>query len=185
MADNLQERFHMKILKTIVGASLILMLAFPGTSLAVRVGDQAPAFETQTIDGNLASSAQIKNQKPLFLVFWATWCPYCITEIPKLKQVFSSYSSKGMEFLAIDTGVNDSVEKVKDYIKKYDLSYPVVFDEGSKITKSFGILGVPTVVIVDKFGTVRYVSGSVPADLGDHFDRLIASDPDGGQEGDR
>ena len=78
-----------------------------------------------------------------------------------------------MDFLAIDVGINDSQKKVVRYVKKYGIDYPVAFDSGSKITKLYGVMGTPTIMIVDRSGFVKFKGAAVPDDLGDHFDNLL------------
>jgi len=151
----------------------LFILVSPAAGLAVNVGEKSPGFMLKTIDGKELQSCEIKGKKPLFLVFWATWCPACKKEIPKLKKIYSTFEPKGMDFLAVDVGVNDSLAKVKRYIKKYKISYPVAFDEGSQVTRLFNIQGTPTIIIVDRHGIVRYRSAAVPEDLKKHFEDLM------------
>lgn len=154
------------------GLCMALVFCTPA-AFAVNVEDAAPSFEINTIDGKRFSTEDVVGNAPLFLVFWATWCPVCKEEIPKLQDIYSTFRPRGMEVLAVNVGINDSEEKVLRYIKKYGLDYPVAFDNGSRITRSYGVLGTPTIVIVDRRGVVRYSGASVPDDLDDHFRDLM------------
>jgi peroxiredoxin len=149
-----------------------LLLLFPCSAVAgyVGVGDKAPAFQATTIDGQKISLDNPKSEKPLFLVFWTTWCPVCEESIPRLKEIYSKYSPKDLTFLAINPGVNDSLRKTRLYVDKYHIPYPVMFDEGGVISKSFGINGVPTIIIVDKNNIVRHRDG-----IPDNIDEAIRS----------
>lgn len=157
----------------VITLMLVAVLAWPMSAFALDVADPAPPFEGQTTAGDKIVSAEMKGKGALFLVFWATWCPVCKTEIPKLKAIHETYATKGMPLIAIDVGVNDSLKKVEKYLEDHKITYPVIFDEGSKITKLYGIQGTPTVVIVDKGGIVRYRSAAIPDDLKDHFPALM------------
>ena len=159
--------------KLVITLMLIVALALPTSAFALDVGDPAPSFEGQTTGGDRIVSAEMKGKSALFLVFWATWCPVCKTEIPKIKDIHAKYATKGMPMIAIDVGVNDSLKKVEKYLEANQITYPVIFDEGSTITKLYGVRGTPTVVIVDKGGIVRYHSAAIPDDLKDHFTALI------------
>jgi peroxiredoxin len=149
-----------------------LLLLFPCSAVAgyVGVGDKAPAFQATTIDGQKISLDNPHSEKPLFLVFWTTWCPICEASIPRLKEIYSKYSPKEMTFLAINPGVNDSLRKTRLYVEKFQIPYPVMFDEGGAISKSFGINGVPTIIIVDKNNIVRHRDG-----IPDNIDEAIRS----------
>lgn len=142
-------------------------------SHALEVGDEVPSFKIKTVDGKSFEMDKLRGKSSLFLVFWATWCPVCKEEIPKVKSLYLSFNPKGMEFLAINVGINDSEKKVIKYKKKYGLDYPTAFDAGSVVTKSFGVMGTPTIIIVDRQGVVRYKGGAVPDNLGDHFEQLM------------
>lgn len=159
-------------LKRAVLLLLLLLLSRPAWMWAVGVEESAPSFELKAMDGQTVNYEKIRGKKPLFLVFWATWCPVCKEEIPKLKSMYSRLKPEGFEFLAVDVGVNDSVKKVRRYIEKNGIEYPVAFDEDSSVTRLFDIKGTPTVVIVDRGGTIRYRSSAIPDDLTEHLDML-------------
>jgi len=153
--------------------AFFLVMAGPASALSVKVGEESPSIEVKTIDNRTIRSDEIKGKKPLFLIFWATWCSACKEEIPKLNEIYSAFEPKGLELLAINVGINDSLARVKRYIKKYKITYPVAFEGGKQATKLFGVQGTPTIIIVDRQGIVRYRSASVPDDLDEHFQELI------------
>jgi peroxiredoxin len=143
----------------------ILILVWQNVGFTVIVGDKSPKFVLKTIDGQEVRSDKIKNNKPLFLVFWATWCLACKKEIPNLKKIYAEFKGKGLEYIAINVGINDSQTRVKNFMNKYQISYPVAFDKESQVTKRFKVWGVPTIFIIDKGGVVQYRSTKVPDDL--------------------
>lgn len=145
-------------------AALFLLFPLSANAAYLGVGDKAPAFQATTIDGQKVSLNNPHSDKPLFLVFWTTWCPICEASIPRLKEIYSKYSPKDLTFLAINPGVNDSLRKTQSYVEKYQIPYPVIYDEGAAISKSFGINGVPTIIIVDKDDIVRH-RGDIPDNI--------------------
>ncbi len=149
---------------------IISGLAWPMAGFAAEVGEAAPDFVLKKTDGVEIRSDAIKGENPLMMVFWATWCPNCKEEIPKLKEIYAAFKPRGLDLLAVNVGVNDSLERTNRYMKKYDIAYPVSFDEGSAVTRRFKILGTPTVIIIDKSGVVRYRASRVPDDLEQHFE---------------
>ena len=160
-------------LRRITPLLLVLVLAWCGTCLAVGVGDPLPDIEAETLDGKKFSTKALIDNQPVFVVFWTTWCPQCLLEIPKIKKTFSEFGPKGMSFVAVNAGVNDSKAKAKKYVDRFEIPYPVVFDTGSQITSKLGVKGVPTVIIVDKKGVIRYRANLAPEDLSKHFDTLM------------
>lgn len=159
--------------RNIVITIVCLIVMMPGISFAAAVGEESPTFEVQTIEGVDIRSDELKDNNSVLLIFWATWCPVCKEEIPKVNTIYETFHPQGLEVIAIDVGINDSLKRVKRYVKKYGLSYPVVFDEGSSVTKQFGVQGTPTIFIIDKRGIVRYRSAAIPDDLAEHFDALM------------
>lgn len=160
------------ILRALIPLLGTIMLCAATLLNAAQVGDSIPSFNITTVDGKTLDSSRIVGEHPLFLVFWATWCPNCKREIPHIKQLEKQFSPEGMEFLAINVGVNDSLKKVGKYIKKHDITYPVFFDNDSVVTRDFKVSGTPTVIIADKSGTVRYRDVGPPDDLAKHFEEL-------------
>jgi len=75
--------------------------------------------------------------------------------------------------IAVNPAINDSLMKTKRYKEKYSLPYSVLFDKSQNISHSFGIVGVPTIVIVDINGIIRYKAHLTPEDFGAHFPDLI------------
>ncbi len=160
-----------KILMAVIFAAIALVVP---SLHAANIGEQMPAFEVTTLDGTVMESGEIIGNKPLFLVFWATWCPNCKREIPHINKIAKEFGAKGgegktMEFLGVNVGVNDSLKKVRRYAKKYTMDYPIYFDKDSSLTKMFKVSGTPTIIIVDKSGIVRYRDVSPPKDLAAHF----------------
>ncbi len=147
---------------------LFLILIVP--IFAVNVGEEAPAFSVETIEGtefNLEES-----DSPVLLIFWATWCAVCKEEVPGLKTIYDEFSERGLRVLAINVGINDSENRTKAFMERHEIDYPVAFDTGSILTKQYGVVGTPTVMIIDSEGVVKYKSPALPEDLGEHFDSL-------------
>lgn len=142
---------------------LILAMVFSINSLnAIELGAPALDFTATTIDGKKISLSQYKGKKAVWLVFWATWCPYCQKEIPALKELHKKYGDK-VEILAINIGVNDSIEKSKDYQFEHDLPYQIIFS--NEITRQYEVQGTPTQIVIDTKGRVVYKGTRVPQDI--------------------
>ena len=110
--------------------------------------DKSPAFQAETLDGRHMGVDSAGNRNPVLLVFWATWCPHCLVEIPNINRLHAKFAPKGLESVAINVGINDSVARVQLAKQKFGISYPIVFDQGGKITKLYQITVVPSVAMV-------------------------------------
>ncbi len=157
--------------RLLITTLLLLTILWPGMGFSAQVGEKAPEFFMNSLDGAKVGSSV--NENPLLIIFWATWCQNCKREIPTLEKIYQEFKSKDLDVLAVNAGVNDSIERTKKFMKKYNISYPVAFDDESLVTKKFGVQGVPTIIIIDKTGVIRYQANSVPDDFGGNFEKLL------------
>ncbi len=93
--------------------------------------------------------------------------------MPVLEKIVHEYEPKGVVFLGI--AVDDTEEKMKDFIAKYGVTFPVGLDKTASIQKSFGLYGIPTTYFINKQGIINYLhSGSVTEELLQHeLDKLL------------
>ena len=113
--------------------------------------DRASDFALKDLYGRDIRLSDHKG-KTIVLYFMATWCPECRGTIPWLKEIYSSYSSKGLVLLSID--VMESKEKVAAFSRKYDIPYPILLDEDGKVYRSYGVGGVPVKALIDRNGRI-------------------------------
>jgi peroxiredoxin len=113
--------------------------------------DRASDFTLKDLDGRDVRLSDYKG-KTIVLYFMATWCPECRGTIPRLKEIYSSYSSKGLVLLAVD--VMESKEKVAAFSRKYGIPYPILLDEDGKVYRSYGVGGVPVTALIDRNGRI-------------------------------
>ncbi len=159
-------------IKRTLSSVILFLFCLSGMAIGAEVGQPSPGFQIKTVKGDLVDFQDLKGEKPVFLVFWATWCVKCREEVADINDLYAKLAPKGMEFLAVDVGVNDSVKKVEKFIVKYKLDYPVAFDKDGMVTKVFGIQGTPTLIIIDKKGIIRYKGPDIPKNLESRFSAL-------------
>lgn len=156
--------------KTSLFSLLMLMFTIsPGWS--AELGEPLPDFAVQTFDGKPLSRAGLVG-KPLLLVFWNTWCEECKRDLPIIERMSREFGPKGLEVLAVNTGLNDSESKARAYWKKYGYTFPTGYDHSFELGKIFRVRGVPTVFLVDGRGVVRYKNPVPPGDMGERFKTL-------------
>ena len=134
--------------------------------------EPAPNFELALLDGKSFQFSEHKG-KPVLINFFASWCLPCRDEMPVLEKIVRNYQPKGVVFLGI--AVDDTEEKMKEFIKRYDVTFPVGLDKTAEIQKSFGLYGIPTTYFIDRNGIVNYFhSGVVTEELLQHeLDKLL------------
>jgi len=158
--------------KEYLGIVCVLLLAWPAFGGNVGVGDPSPSFALETIESGVVRSDDFRGEKGMFLVFWATWCSTCREEIPELKRIYGITAARGVGFVAVNIGLSDSLTRVKGYVAKHGVTYPVAYDGGSHVTKMFRVRVTPTIIILDQEGVICYRSAFVPRDLQEYFHDL-------------
>ena len=139
-----------------------------------RVGDPAPAFTLQTIDGETVSSESLAG-RPYLLNFWASWCiPSCVDEHPVLIEAQQRY---GDRVAIVGVLYRDSPEDARDFLETYgDGGWPHLSDPGERLAGEWGVLGPPETFLVDAAGRVaaRRIGPLTAAEL-DRFMAPVAS----------
>lgn len=152
--------------------TLTLLLLLPVSALALNQGDKMLPFTGQDMNGKTIDTSAVIGKKPVMLIFWASWCPNCKSEVPKVNKLAKKYSSRGMEFIGINVGYNDSEGKARRFMDKNGISYPVIFDKKGKIPRQYSVQGVPTVMIADKKGNIVFRNYGVPDISEEQFKQL-------------
>ncbi|WP_346353301.1 TlpA disulfide reductase family protein [Azotosporobacter soli] len=117
----------------------------------VTVGKSIPLFNASDLNGQ---SVQVGMPgKPYVLNFWATWCPPCREELPELNQFAKQYSAN-VEFKAIN--IQESGDAVGAFLSNNGYDFPVLLDAEGNIARDFRIRSVPTTLVVDAQGVIRY-----------------------------
>ncbi len=146
---------------------LAALLVFSHSSTAIEIGELAPGFELHTVDGELVRLADFRGKKAVYLVFWNTWCSYCIKNAPrytKLKEQFGDH----LEIIAVNTTWSDSIEAVEQFQQRFGGNYPVAMDHGETLTERYDVSAVPTEFIIDINAVIRYRDG-IPKYLAAHI----------------
>jgi peroxiredoxin len=115
----------------------------------------APDFSLKDLQGKTFKLSRYYG-KPVLLFFGATWCPSCRAEIPAYKNIYTTYSKSSLEVVYID--IMEPVEKVARFAKTNSLTYKVLIDEDGNVADNYGIIGVPTLILIDKKGYVAEIS---------------------------
>ncbi len=88
--------------------------------------------------------------KPVLLVFWATWCPYCKKLLPGVNRVYEKYKAKGFTVIAMNIREDGNP---KAYMKKRGFNFEVALDS-DLVAKRYGVNGTPTLIFIDKSGKI-------------------------------
>ena len=159
----------MKNKKALVVLSLAFILSVvaiqcfrpPSETGAVEVGQAAPPFKLQALNGKEVSLEQYKG-KIVILDFWATWCGPCRKSMPIMDKLQEEYSGK-LSVLAVN--LQETKDIVTDYVLDKNVHTQVLLDKDGSIGARYGAESIPTQVLIDQEGIVRDVmEGVYPID---------------------
>lgn len=128
-----------------------VLIAPSGTVEGIAIGTMAPDFELKTTDGQTVKLSDYKG-KPVMLNFFATWCPPCRAEMPALQAVYKEYEAQGFVILAVN--LNESNLAIDAFRDKLGLTFPIVVDKTDSVSRTYGIVPLPTSYFVGKDGKV-------------------------------
>jgi peroxiredoxin len=91
--------------------------------------------------------------KPVFVNFWATWCPPCREEMPAMERLWRAQKARGLVMVAVSLDTDPKV--VAPYVKEHGLTFPVVFDPKLEIANAYGVRALPATFLVDREGNLQ------------------------------
>jgi thiol-disulfide isomerase/thioredoxin len=150
-----------KLLIILAIAGLLLALAVAGLLFtqkeaknefspksSAEAKEPAPNFTLKIVKGKDFHLSDYKG-KPILINFFASWCLPCREEMPVLEKIVHEYGPKEVVFLGI--AVDDTEAKIKDFIARYGVTFPVGLDKTAN-PKIFGIYGIPTTYFIQTRG---------------------------------
>lgn len=117
--------------------------------------DAAPDFTLPSSNGDNVRLAEQRGQV-VMLNFWASWCGPCRKEMPLLDAMYQRYSSAG--FVLYGVNVEEDNTDAKKLLKELGVTFPVLFDTESKASSLYNVDAMPTTVLIDKKGQIRFVN---------------------------
>jgi peroxiredoxin len=123
-------------------------------SKALHVGEKAPSFTIDLINGETTSLDQYSG-KGVAITFMSSWCPCSNESVPIMKQTQQDHQADGLVIIMV--GIQDSKAKFSDFIEKWSIPFPAGYDKGDRIAGDYGVRAPPTTVFVDKSGIVKRV----------------------------
>jgi peroxiredoxin len=154
----------------IAAIAAALVLSVP--ALAAVPNAPAPPFSLGARGGQSVSLAQYKGQV-VMINFWASWCGPCRQEMPLLESIYKKYNKLGFTLLGVN--VEPDSQAADKWLKETPVSFPILYDTESKVSKLYDVPGMPSTVIIDRAGRVRFIHrGYVPGDENEYLDSIRA-----------
>jgi peroxiredoxin/mono/diheme cytochrome c family protein len=130
--------------------SLAAEHATPGTSVS------SISFSLKDVAGRDVALTNFGDKKAIVVVFTGTECPVNNYYMPRLKELHQKYAAKGVQFLAVNSNPQDSVQDVAEHAKREGLPFPVLKDADQKVAALLNAERTPEVVVLDSRRTICY-----------------------------
>lgn len=144
------------------------MFAGPDASNApqirVQVGSIAPDFELKDINtGQTVRLSELRG-RPVWINFWATWCPPCAHEMPAMQTLYDQHRDSGLVVLGVD--VQESEAAVRTFTARGKFDWTFLIDPDGKVVDRYMVGGLPTHFFIDKDGVIRAIyAGALSSDM--------------------
>ncbi|MEK7204857.1 MAG: TlpA disulfide reductase family protein [candidate division NC10 bacterium] len=167
-----------KALIPLASVPLILLLAYgfrtdPKAIPSPLIRKAAPSFRMTVFDGGELSLEALRG-KPVVLNFWASWCyPACYEEAPLLESTWRKYKAQGLMLVGVD--IQDKEANAREFMRRFNFTFPNGPDPGSKISIDYGVYGVPETFFIDREGRITYkhVGAVTPALMDEQVQALL------------
>src|SRR5215470_7375273 len=131
--------FKTRLFKGLAFIAAAATMSLAGASAAI-----APDFTLPARSGGNVALSQLKGQV-VMINFWASWCGPCRQEMPLLEQIYKKYNKMG--FTLIGVNVEPDSKAADAWLKQTPVSFPVLYDRESKVSKLYDVAGMPSTVI--------------------------------------
>ena len=175
------------IKKILLGITIFIVLAAGGLYYWLGMGQHktdlnngdatrdnpAPQIRLTELNGNPIELSSLKG-KPVFMNFWATWCPPCVAEMPFINELYPEYKDK-VQFVMVSVDDSKDKNKVVKFIADKGFTFPVYTAEQADIAKAYNIQGIPTTYIINAKGNIKkvHVGGMTKQELKTLLDKAV------------
>jgi thiol-disulfide isomerase/thioredoxin len=136
----------------------IVLLLVLGSLVAIA----APAAEPEVFSGIVLTDMggvevpvdSLLERGPVVINFWATWCKPCRIEMPHLEEIYLELSPERVHFAAISLDQPRFRSRVETFVRAQQVKMPVYVDPDGRLARRFGVVAIPTTVVLDRSGTV-------------------------------
>jgi peroxiredoxin len=121
---------------------------------ATATAGPAPDFTLKSNSGKNIKLSELRGQV-VMINFWASWCGPCRQEMPLLDQLYQRYQPMGFTLLGVN--VEEDSTAADKILKEIPVSFPVLYDNKSKVSESYQVQAMPSTFLIDRDGKLRYL----------------------------
>jgi peroxiredoxin/mono/diheme cytochrome c family protein len=121
-----------------------------------NLGRKVADFSLRNTQGQTVSLTDFNDKKAVVVVFTGTECVVNNAFMPRLAELSSHYSPRGVQFLAVNSNRQDTPARLAEHVKQYAIPFPVLKDTGNAVADEFGAQRTPEAFVIDGARTIRY-----------------------------
>lgn len=138
-------------------ALLMTLFCLPGLAEGSSLGEPMADFTVETSDGGVFTlSESLKDRDVVLINLWASWCGPCMEEFPLLEAAYEEYSDR-VAVVALSVEPQDTTGIIAECAKEFGLTFPMGSDSTVGLADAFGVTGIPTSIVVDRFGRAAFL----------------------------
>jgi len=130
------------------------------------VGAQAPDFSLEDFNGQSLSFEDLSGEKLTMVIFWSTWSRNSDKALAKAQKLYTDYKEKGLKIIAVNAEgqqlTADKITAISSMVQELGLEYQVLLDQGLSVFYDYGVIALPSIVIMDPDRTIRYQLSGYP-----------------------
>jgi len=157
------------VLPSLLACSFALA-AVASTQAANAPAANAPDFTLPSMAGPNMRLQEQRGQV-VMLNFWATWCGPCKREMPQLNRLYGKYHAAG--FVILGVNVDEDPNNAAGVASKLGVQFPVLFDSAQKVSRLYDLKTMPSTVIIDRDGRVRFVHQGYKDGFEDAYEKQV------------
>lgn len=123
---------------------------------------EAVDFTVYDAEGNAVSLSSLEG-KITIVNFWATWCGFCVQEMPDFQKIYDEYGDQiNMMMVNVTDGQRETKESAMAYVEEKGYTFPVYYDTDSSASYSYGVNALPTTLLISADGYIAaYANGAI------------------------
>lgn len=147
--DGMEIFRYLRLCAVMLLLTLAIFSCGPSPETSPKEEATAPDFTLRDLEGK-AFHLKAERGKMVLIIFTTTWCPSCRESIPTYRDIHQAYGEKGLVMVNVD--IQEPLERVNQFVKTNQIPYRVLLDEDGAVGMAYGIVGVPSLVLINQDG---------------------------------
>ncbi len=161
----------------IVVAGIFLRTGMLDALEGLQVGMKAPIFKLKDLSGKEVALADLRDAPTAVVVFWATWSDHSAAVLERMERLYRKHKKEKLGVLAVNVEkqqlTSGDLSEIKKDVARLGITFPVLIDDGLKVFREYGVVAVPSTVVLDKEGVIRGEMAAFPLAVREDLFELI------------